>query len=444
MTRHRKNGSRFEAIDLVPVLAALGLLSACMGGGTPSARQKSLADTDRAVQAGQTLPAQSVKAGSALIADLQARKSVLPANGAYASVADAVVAASTGAAAAELRVAKLKAEARAKNWLPSIGPSVSLTSLGGLATSLLLEQPLFDNGGRKAQREYASADVEVAAVSLSTALNQRVYEGLADYVNAERARAQAAVSEQAARKLIGFSETMRLRVEGGISDLSEQNIITQRIAEMQATVAGDRQAEAAAMAELAALTGQPLNDLRGIGSLAVSTAEPLAIARARGEGARTIAQSNVRLAEMKLGIKASTGLGGDGDAPGLRLTGTGLLNPGSKSDIQALRQTADLVDRQIAEVAETANRRIVALQQQKATLLSRQAQGVEVLRQTEGNLDLFTVQYKAGRRTLLELVSQYDGYARLQRDQASLRFDIALIDLEIARDRGVLVDGAKL
>jgi outer membrane protein, adhesin transport system len=44
----------------------------------------------------------------------------------------------------------------------------------------------------------------------------------------------------------------------------------------------------------------------------------------------------------------------------------------------------------------------------------------------------------------LELVSQYDGYARLQRDQASLRFDIALIDLEIARDRGVLVEGAKL
>jgi outer membrane protein, adhesin transport system len=444
MPRHRKNGSRNEVNRLAPALAALTLLSACIGGGDTSAQHKAFAGSGPNAQAGQAAPMQSAKTNSVLIADLQARKSVLPASGSYAKVANAVVAASSGAAAAELRVAQLKAEARSKNWLPSIGPSVNLTSLGGLATSLLLEQPLFDNGGRKAQREYAAADVEVAAVSLSTALNQRVYEGLTDYVNAERARAQAAVSEQAASKLAGFSETMRLRVEGGISDLSEQSIINQRIAEMQATVAGDRRAEAAAMAELAALTGQPLTGLRGIDSLASATAEPLSVLKARGEGARTIAQSNATLAGMKLGLTASTGLGGDGAEPGIRLTGTGLLNPGNKSDMEALRQTADVVDRQTAEAAQTADRRIVALQQQKATLSTRQAQGAEVLRQTAGNLDLFTTQYKVGRRTLLELVSQYDAYARLQRDQASLQFDIALIDLEIARDRGVLVDGAKL
>ena len=68
----------------------------------------------------------------------------------------------------------------------------------------------------------------------------------------------------------------------------------------------------------------------------------------------------------------------------------------------------------------------------------------EVLRQTTGNLELFTEQYKVGRRSLLELVSQYDAYARLERDQASLRYDIALLQLEIARDRGLLVDGARM
>jgi adhesin transport system outer membrane protein len=67
-----------------------------------------------------------------------------------------------------------------------------------------------------------------------------------------------------------------------------------------------------------------------------------------------------------------------------------------------------------------------------------------VLRQTAGNLELFTEQYKVGRRSLLELVSQYDAYARLERDQASLRYDIALLQLEIARDRGLLVDGARM
>ena len=426
---------------LGPVLAALTLLSACMAGGNPLARQaadQSQAKTPAAQAAGAS------QVSPALIADLQARRSVLPAGGAYAQVAEAVLAASSGAGQAALRVAQLKADARAKNWLPSIGPSVSLTSLGGLATSLVLDQPLFDNGGRKAQRDFAAADVEVAAVGLSIAMNQRIYDGLADYVTAERAKAQAAVSERAAAKLAGFAEIMQKRVAGGISDLSEQRVLDQHLAEMQATVSADRRAAEAALAELAVLAGQPVTTASGLDPLPSASAEPLAVLRARGEGARTIAQSDMQLAGMKFGVAASTGIGRDGAAPGLRLTGMGMLNPGAKSDMAALRQTPDLVARQIAEAAEAANRRIVTLEQQRATLASRQVQGAEVLRQTAGNLDLFTTQYKVGRRTLLELVGQYDAYARLQRDQTALAYEMALIELEIARDRGELVDGAKL
>ena len=147
---------------------------------------------------------------------------------------------------------------------------------------------------------------------------------------------------------------------------------------------------------------------------------------------------------MKFGLAASTGIGGDGAAPALRLTGMGMLNPGAKSDMEALRQTSDVVARQTAEAAEAANRRSVTLEQKRASLASRQAQGAEVLRQTAGNLELFTTQYKVGRRSLLELVGQYDAYARLQRDQTALAYDIALTELEIARDRGELVDGASL
>jgi outer membrane protein, adhesin transport system len=444
MPSDRKNGTGRGVFRLAPALGAIALLSGCMGGGDRASQPSFAFEQNQTAQATPGSSAEHSAANSSLIADLQARKSVLPPSGPYAQVADAVVAASAGAAEAELRVARLRADARAKNWLPSIGPSVNLTSLGGLATSLLLDQPVFDNGGRRAQREFAAADVEVAAVSLSTALNQRVYEGLSYYVNAERARAQAAVSRGAASHLAEFSAIMRKRVAGGISDLSEQRVLDQHMAEMQATVAADAQAESAAMAELAALAGQPLTGLHGLDSLTPSQTQPLSILKARGEGARTIAQSIMQLSGMKLGIAASAGLGRDGASPGLRMTGTGLLNPGTKSDIAALRQTPDLVDRQNAEAAEAANRRLVALQQQRVALASRQAQGAEVLRQTSGNLDLFTTQYKVGRRTLLELVSQYDSYARLQRDQASLGYDIALIDLEIARDRGVLVEGSKL
>jgi len=120
------------------------------------------------------------------------------------------------------------------------------------------------------------------------------------------------------------------------------------------------------------------------------------------------------------------------------------IGPGMGANIKALNATADVVDRRIADAAQEANRSAVALDRQIATLKSRQAQGAEVLRQTEGNLSLFTEQYKAGRRSLLELVGQYDAYARLERDQVSISYDVALLELQSARDRGVLVDGANL
>lgn len=426
-----------------PALIAIVLLTGCMGGNVPSMLRTGDDAAPSTVAGGSLAPQAEVQ--SSLIADLQARRSVLPSGGAYAAVADAVVQASAGAAAAELRVARLKAEARAKNWLPSIGPSVNLTSLSGLAASLLVETALFDNGRRKAEREFAAADVEVAAVGLSSSINQRVFEGLTYYVTAERARAQASISSNAAGRLQEFETIMGKRVAGGISDRSEQRVISQRYAEMQATVGADRESEATAMAELAALAGVPLPGITGLDTLPKSAStEPLLVLRARGEGTRAIAQSKLERAGMMPGLSATANVGADGVNPGVRMTGAGLLNPGSGATLEALAQTADVVDRQTAEASETANRRIVALERQIATLQSRQAQGAEVLRQTEGNLDLFVQQYKVGRRSLLELVGQYDSFARLERDQASLRYDIALLELEIARDRGLLVDGARM
>lgn len=439
----RKNGAGVGGAFPGPALMMFVLLTGCMGRDIPSMLRTGHDAAPSAVAGGSLAPQGQVQ--SDLITDLQGRRSVLPSGGAYAKVAEAVVAAGSGAAAAELRVARLKAEARAKNWLPSIGPSVNLTSLSGLAASLLVEQALFDNGRRKAEREFAAADVEVAAVGLSFAINQRVFEGLTYYVNAERARAQVAISGTAVGRLQAFETIMGRRVEGGISDRSEQRVISQRHAEMQATMAADQQTEATAMAELAALAGRPLPGITGLDVLPKSASdEPLSVLKARGEGTRAIAQATLERAGLMPGLSATADVGADGLNPGVRLTGAGLLNPGSGATLEALAQTADVVDRQTADASESANRRIVALERQIATLQSRQAQGAEVLRQTEGNLSLFTEQYKVGRRSLLELVGQYDSFARLERDQVSLRYDIAVLELEIARDRGLLVDGARM
>ncbi len=62
----------------------------------------------------------------------------------------------------------------------------------------------------------------------------------------------------------------------------------------------------------------------------------------------------------------------------------------------------------------------------------------------EANLELFTEQYRAGRRSLLELVGQFESLARARRELATIKYQVAVARLDIARERGVLVDGAAL
>lgn len=382
--------------------------------------------------------------GGQIIGDLRLRQSILPDGGAFAQIASGVLQTSSGAAAAELRIARLKAQAKETNWLPQIGPSVSLTSLSGLVASILVEAALFDNGRRKAEREFAAADVELAAVSLAEEMNTRVYDAMAAYVTIQRASAQAAIDQRAMGRLAEFQDIMQQRVAGGLSDLSEQQILDQQLAEMRATFASDQRSAAVAAEELAMLYGGPVSGLSGLEALPADTPtpEPLAVLRARGQAVQKVAGARMDRAAILPGLTAQATVGADGVTPGLGI-GTGqMLGLGTGASLAALDGMADLAARDVAEAAETVNRKIASIQNDMETLTLREAEGAEVLRQTAGNLAMFTEQYKVGRRSLLELVSEYDRHARLERDQAALRFEIVLKRLAIARERGVLVDGA--
>ncbi|MFT4149907.1 MAG: TolC family protein [Paracoccaceae bacterium] len=418
------------------LLLACGLLAGCFGGNEASRS---------AVEPGAVPSfAPQKEVSSPLIADLMARRSILPGSGPYADVATAVIRASSGAGQAELRVARLRAAAQAKNWVPKIGPDVSLTSLSSIAAGIVLDTAILDNGKRKAERAYAAADVEVAAITLASDMNQRVHDGLSYYLAAERARQQAAVSEKAEARLAEFERIMAARVEGGLSDGSERAVVAQKHLEMKATLAADRQAEATAMAELAAIAGGPLPGVRGLQPLPPDTdaPEPLSVMQTRAEGTRLVAQAESEKSGLlpSLGFDADIGKGGI--SPEINLGG--LMRLGDRDVNKALKSAPELAARRTADAIEDANRDIVALRSQIATLDSQQAEGDGVLKQTAANYETFAAQYKAGRRTLLELVSQYDDYARLERDQVSLKYQAAALRLQIARDRGVLVDGGRM
>ena len=445
MPHKRMARSRVGAIRPALLLATALLLSACWGEGMPGVAKMGFGAGRSPADVGAASLSPQGDVQSVLISDLQARRSVLPPDGPFSTIASAVVEAGAGVAAAELRVARLQAEAKAKNWLPRIGPSANLTSLGALAASILVEQTLFDNGRRKAERAYAAADVEVAAVTLASETNKRVYDGLKHYLVAERAREQSGVAERAVTRLAEFERIMALRVDGGMSDRSEQRVLSQKLAEMQASLAADRQTELTAMAELGAMTSRDLTRLRGLQNLPADQPdpEPLAVTRARGEGARTVAEAEMAKADMLLGLTASAALGKGGVDGGIGLKG-GAFGFGSVAAREALDATSDLVGRRTAEAAADANRRIVALQREMQSVLSREAEGAEVLRQTGSNLSMFTEQYKVGRRSLLELVQQYESFARTERDQVALKYIATDLRLQIALERGALVDGARM
>jgi len=142
---------------------------------------------------------------------------VLP-SGPYAQVASSVLAANSRAAEAELRAAMLRAQARELNWLPSLGPTVSLNSLGSVVAGLVIEQTLFDGGANRAEREFARADVEVAAVALAQDTNDRVFQALDLYLTAQAAEARAAVHKGGMARMERFEYVMSERVKAGINE----------------------------------------------------------------------------------------------------------------------------------------------------------------------------------------------------------------------------------
>lgn len=115
----------------LPALALLSILglAGCLGKDDPPASRSATTVADPAALVVPTMDGKG-QVQSDLIDGLRQRRSVLPPGSSFAKVAQSVLAASAGAAEAELRVARLSAKARSKNWLPSIGPDVSLTSLG--------------------------------------------------------------------------------------------------------------------------------------------------------------------------------------------------------------------------------------------------------------------------------------------------------------------------
>ncbi len=397
------------------------------------------------VGAGRNTPSQQ-DAQSGIITGLKARRSVLPHGSAYSEVAGAVLAANSRAAESELRAARLRAAAASQNWLPTVGPAISLSSLGDLVANLVVEQVLFDNGRKKAERAFAAADVEVAAVSLAEDTNMRVFTALDLYLTGEEGAEKAKVSQSAFNDMSRFEHIMDERVRGGVSNRSDLGVLRQKMAEIRSDMTLGRETKSAATAELNAMSIRDLSGVSGVPQLDLEGvyATPLPVLKAEAEKDRTIAEAGISRASNLPGLKATGAVGNGGSSAGLQIASQNLLGLGTGATLKAIEATKEGASRKVAQSREDSNRRLRALETNLKGTSRQFKEANNLAHQSKRNLDLFQAQYKAGTRQVMDVVSVYETYARQQQRAVTLKYKVARLELQIARELGLLADGASM
>ncbi len=423
-------------------------LSGCMsdiGAGFAPADLVSRFKSPDASQALKPTYAEKVTADSPIIQGLAFRSSVLPSGGVADTVASAVLAANSRTAEAELRAATLRSEAASKNWLPKIGPQVSLTSLGSLAANLVVDQVLFDNGRRKGEREFAVADVEVAAVSLAQDTNKRVATALKLYTAAAEARENASLGQVTLKDMTHFEWVMQERVKGGVSDMSDLTILRQKLSEIRASYEAAVEREATSLSELNAMSIKPLTDLRGVPDIPVNgfAGEPLVVIRAEAEKTRTIAKAKVERGAQLPGLSAG-GTIGEGSNLGLRVKSDQLLGFGTKASLEAIALAEETATRNVRQSVEDSNRDLRRLEKQISAKTRQANEAATLAVQAKRNLDIFQEQYDAGQRQVMDVVGVYETYAHQQQSQVGLKYDVVRLRIEMAQIQGVLADGSAI
>ncbi|MCR8549398.1 TolC family protein [Salipiger sp. P9] len=431
------------------MIAVLAVLPGCMKGTGEGVVSRFMGMEPTATAPG-TNSARPVSANvadaSPIIATLQGRRSAISPGTPYARVAEAVIASDARVAEAELRVARLRAEAAQKNWLPKIGPSVSLNSLGEFVAELVIEQVLFDNGRKIAERDKAKADVEVAAVALVEDGNTRVFEALSLYLVAEEGREAGAHFARAHKDMAQFEWVMNERVAGGVSDMSDLNVLRQKLASIMARQQRAEESTRTALAELNAMSSRRLDELRGLGDLRAATENaPLAVLRAEAEREVSMAEARILRAGHLPGLGATGSVSKSGDVTGgLEITTDSLFGLGTMAELNAIEAGKESADRRVAQARETAEREI-ASQSRQIEAYRRQLSEARLLTvQAKQNLDLFQRQYEGGQRQVMDVVGVYETYASALETEIDLRYQAARSELELARLKGALAEGAKI
>jgi len=433
----------------VGALVLTTALSGCSGTGEPPGIMSKLkGDTVEAEvsRRNSSFETKESEQRSEIIDTLLARESLLVSGTPYYTVARTALDASARSSEAELRSARLRAHAKSKNWLPTIGPNISLSSLGDVVSSILIEQVLFDNGKRKAERAFAAADVEVAAVNLSADMNDRVKSAVSLYIAGLRGDEKARLNRGALSQMAEFERIVRGRVNGGVSDRADLRVVESKINDITSAMTSAEEAASSGRAELRAMTGQDFP--AEFSTLRMheypSRARPLAVLLAEAEAKRTIEQAKIERAGLLPGVTASASVTGSGTSGGINIGNGTPLGFGTPAALKAIEAATDGAERKVAEAEEDARRNYARLEQRLASYRRQEGEAAALADESRVTFTLFQRQFKAGQRSVMDVVSIYEEMVQREQAHVDAKYEVFLIQLELARDLGLLASGGSI
>ncbi len=427
----------FRGISAVALLCGLSACSMGLpeeGAGTAAEPRSNFAQSQDAPQ-------------SEIIQTLMTRQSLLTPASPYAAVANAALTGQARSSQAALTSAKLRAEAQSKNWLPTLSPSIGLDDLGDMVASLLIEQVLFDNGRRKAERAFAAADVEVAAVTLSEDMNDRVESAVGLYISAQRGDEKAAYAHRAIRTMADFERVVVGRVNGGVSDRSDLNIVKSKISGMESTKATAQDAAQTARAELLAMTGHNFaaaSQRLELSLPADGGREYLSVLRSQSEAKRSVELATMEragaLPQLAVGGTLSTSNSGGG----LLLNAAEPLGFGTPAALRAIDAQKEASLRQVGEAEEEARRDYSRQIQRLSSFRRQESEALKLSQDSRETYNLFKAQFEAGQRPVTDVIPIYEELVQREQAYIDAKYEVMLIQLSVAASLGLLADGDKI
>ena len=380
-----------------------------------------------------------------MISGLRQRTSQLPAGSAEAVIARAALESDTGTAAADLRLAKIKADVESSNWLPTLGPNLSLSSLESLASSLLLDVVIFDNGQKRAEREYAVTDVEVAAVNLAIDANDRVLDALDAYLLLLEAQSREEISTRALTVLEGYARKSAQRVSQGYSAPVEQSEIEQYLSEFRLVRDAARQSAMNARSSLTLLgvSNIPGSHHRMTSFPATPSSPPLSVTLAQAKANRSIAEAKIDRSKNFPLLGGTTEISSSGSSTVFVMSGSGMgastLSAGNS--FEASKQASN---QSVIHARSEAEIEIDSLNSELSSL-STQLNGYSArLSSSMRNYELYKDQFTAGAADLTDVVDAYATAVSLELGIDEVKHDILGVKYDLLHAYGVLFDGSSI